>query len=100
MKAYLASLALVSTLSYADCSKEQNEVIKRITEGIQTKATTICRDWVLFYKDTITHPAAIAVAKDTTTAVCRLIDAEVICSPMEADLIRKSYIETFIKKSI
>jgi hypothetical protein len=67
MKTSLLALSLVSTLANAECTKEQSEVIAKITEAVKIQSATICNEGILFYKDFITFPNVIAVTKDLET---------------------------------
>lgn len=67
MKFSLIALSLVSTLATAECTKEQSEVIAKITEGVKTQSANICKDDIYFYKDSVTFPTVIAVTKELDT---------------------------------
>ena len=67
MKTAILALSLASTLASAECTKEQSEVVAKITEAVKIQSASICRDDTYFYKDAITFPIIIAVRKDLQT---------------------------------
>lgn len=67
MKTSILALSLASTLASAECTKEQSDVIAKITESIKIQSASICLDETYFYKDAVTFPIVIAVRKDLQT---------------------------------
>ena len=100
MKTAILALSLASTLASAECTKEQSDVIAKITEAVKTQSASICMDDTYFYKDAITFPIIIAVRKDLQTWICKLGAEWIECFPMDAEEIKKKYNEIVEKKSV
>ena len=100
MKTSILALSLASTLASAECTKEQSEVVAKITEAVKIQSASICMDETYFYKDAITFPIVIAVRKDLQTWVCKLSEQWIECFPMDAEEIKKRYNKILKKKSL